>query len=45
MLNWILPLGIGVLLLVLGLVLLIAELMEAWLSRGQRALVDGLQAG
>lgn len=45
MVNWILPLAIGSLLFVAGFVLLITELMETWLSRGQRALVDGLQAG
>lgn len=36
---------LGALLLVIGLLLLITELMETWLSRGQTALVDGLQAG
>jgi hypothetical protein len=35
----------GAVLLVIGLLLLITELMETWLSRGQTALVDGLQAG
>ena len=45
MLNWLVPLAIGVVLCVAGLVLLIMELLETWLSRGQRALVDGLQAG
>ncbi len=35
----------GTLLLVVGLLLLITELMETWLSKGQTALVDGLQAG
>lgn len=35
----------GVILLVVGLLLLITELMESWLSKGQAALVDGLQAG
>ena len=43
--NWIIPLGIGLFLCVTGFVLLITELLEAWLSRGQKALVDGLQAG
>jgi hypothetical protein len=32
-------------LLVAGLVLLILVVIEAWLSRSQTALVDGLQAG
>ncbi len=36
---------IGALLIVVGLLLLVTELMEAWLSRGQSVLVDGLQAG
>jgi len=45
MLNWLIPGAIGSILLVVGFVLLITELMETWLSRGQRALVDGLQAG
>jgi uncharacterized membrane protein YcjF (UPF0283 family) len=35
----------GALLLVMGVLLLITELMEDWLSKGQTALVDGLQAG
>ncbi|MGD0177479.1 MAG: hypothetical protein ABSC50_11705 [Candidatus Bathyarchaeia archaeon] len=35
----------GALLLVIGLLLLITELMENWLTKGQAALVDGLQAG
>jgi myo-inositol-1(or 4)-monophosphatase len=35
----------GAILLVVGLLLLITELMESWLSKGQAALVDGLQAG
>lgn len=39
------PLAIGALLLVVGLVLLVTSLVETWLSRGQSALVDGLQAG
>lgn len=37
--------ALGVLMLVVGAVLLITELMESWLTRGQSALVDGLQAG
>jgi hypothetical protein len=46
-----LPIGTGslavlaVLLLVIGLIVLITELLEGWLSRSQAALVDGLQAG
>jgi hypothetical protein len=35
----------GAILLVVGVLLLITELMESWLSKGQAALVDGLQAG
>jgi hypothetical protein len=35
----------GVVLLVVGLLLAITELMETWMSRGQTALVDGLQTG
>lgn len=35
----------GALLLVVGLLLLVTELMERWLTKGQTALVDGLQAG
>jgi len=35
----------GAVLLAVGLLLLITELMESWLSKGQAALVDGLQAG
>ena len=35
----------GVILVVIGLALLITTLLEAWLSGGQTALVDGLQAG
>ena len=30
---------------IIGLLLLITDLMENWLSKGQTALVDGLQAG
>jgi hypothetical protein len=45
MLNWLVPLAIGGLVCIAGFVLLMTELMEASLSRGQRALVDGLQAG
>jgi zinc transporter ZupT len=36
---------VGAVLLVVGLLLLITELIETWMSRGQTALVDGLQAG
>ena len=35
----------GVLLVLIGLGLLVTTLLEAWLSGGQTALVDGLQAG
>jgi hypothetical protein len=50
-LQYALPIGIGwlvvlaVLLLLIGLIVLITELLERWLSRSQAALVDGLQAG
>jgi hypothetical protein len=37
--------GLGALVLFIGALLLITELLETWLSRGQAALVDGLQAG
>ena len=37
--------AIGVLFLIVGLLVLIAEILESFLSRGQVALVDGLQAG
>ena len=43
--DWAVPLGIGAIFLVIGLALFVTELFETWLSRGQRALVDGLQAG
>ena len=45
------PLGLsvtiilGVLLLVAGILIFITEVLESWLSHGQAALVDGLQAG
>jgi uncharacterized membrane protein len=35
----------GTVVFIIGLLLLITELMENWLSKGQTALVDGLQAG
>jgi len=35
----------GALMLIIGLLLVSTELMENWLSKGQTALVDGLQAG
>ena len=44
-LNWLVVLAVGAFLCVAGFMLVTAELMETWLSRGQRALVDGLQAG
>ena len=37
--------AISILFLVLGVVVLIVDILEVWLSRGQAALVDGLQAG
>jgi hypothetical protein len=44
-LNWTITGSTGAVLLVVGALILITELMEVWLSRGQTALVDGLQAG
>ncbi|HYW01870.1 MAG TPA: hypothetical protein VE862_10390 [Candidatus Acidoferrum sp.] len=35
----------GAVLVVVGILILIADLFEAFLSHGQTALVDGLQAG
>lgn len=43
--NWVVPLVVGAIMCIAGFVLLIMELLETWLSRGQKALVDGLQAG
>ena len=52
--SWIIgmnpPLGfitilLGLLLLVVGILIFITEMFESWLSQGQAALVDGLQAG
>ena len=43
--SWIIPLVVGVLLCVAGFVLMLMEFLETWLGRGQKALVDGLQAG
>jgi hypothetical protein len=37
--------GVGVVLLIIGVLLLITELLENLLTKGQTALVDGLQAG
>jgi len=36
---------LGTVALVVGLIMFVTELFESWLSRGQSALVDGLQAG
>jgi len=44
-LNWTITGGIGAVLLIVGVLILITELFEVWLTRGQTALVDGLQAG
>ena len=44
-LSWIILAAVGSILFLIGVALLIMELFETWLSRGQRALVDGLQAG
>jgi len=38
-------LGAGIVLLIVGVLLVVTELLESLLTRGQRALVDGLQAG
>jgi hypothetical protein len=35
----------GAVLVIVGILMLIADLFEAFLSHGQTALVDGLQAG
>lgn len=49
--QYTMPVGAGVLvalailLLAVGLIVLITEILEGLLSRGQAALVDGLQAG
>jgi hypothetical protein len=44
-LSWLLGVVGGVILILVGLALLVTELMERWLTRGQRVLADGLQAG
>jgi len=44
-LNWLLGIVLGAILIIVGLFLLVTELMETWLTQGQKALVDGLQAG
>jgi hypothetical protein len=36
---------LGTAALVVGLIMFVTELFESWLSHGQSALVDGLQAG
>lgn len=36
---------VGGIILIIGLILLITSLIETWLTKGQTALVDGLQAG
>jgi hypothetical protein len=41
----VLLMAFAVLSLAVGLVVLVAELIEGWLDRSQTALVDGLQAG
>ncbi len=35
----------AVVLLVIGLIIVLTEVLERWLTRSQTALVDGLQAG
>jgi hypothetical protein len=37
--------AISILFLVLGVIVLIMDIFEVWLNRGQPTLVDGLQAG
>lgn len=37
--------AVGIVLFVVGVLLFIAEVLESWLTKGQTALVDGLQAG
>jgi hypothetical protein len=37
--------AIGLVFLAVGLIVLITEIFEGWISRSQAALVDGLQAG
>ena len=37
--------AMGILFFVLGVEVLITDILEVWLSGGQAALVDGLQAG
>lgn len=44
-LNSTLEMILGVLLLLVGVLIFITEMFESWLSHGQAALVDGLQAG
>ncbi len=36
---------VGAIIFVIGLLLFVTELIENWLTKGQTALVDGLQAG
>lgn len=49
--RYVIPFGsvtlavLAILILVVGLIILITEAMERWLSDGQAALVDDLQAG
>jgi hypothetical protein len=44
-LNWTITGGTGAVLLIVGVLILITEMIETWLTHGQTALVDGLQAG
>jgi predicted membrane channel-forming protein YqfA (hemolysin III family) len=37
--------GVGVVLLIIGVLVFVTEVFESLLTRGQTALVDGLQAG
>ena len=37
--------AISIPILALGVIVLIMDILDVWLSRGQAALVDGLQAG
>jgi hypothetical protein len=37
--------AVGLVFLAVGLIVLVTEIFEGWVSRSQAALVDGLQAG
>ncbi len=44
-LNLTVTIILGVVLLMVGVLVIITEMFESWLNRGQAAIVDGLQAG